>query len=220
MPKFIRPSNALVTLVLTVATASSGGCSSRVADSFYVENATLVERNIHGSMRQSGSLERAGSVGKELVLSGHRIIAGEGTVIAYREFDRGHMLLPDQAQFAKLTILVPVSLREKEVVLILGEQKGVIAYWSRGASNYPGKSGCHGYASDGKVRLTQRQDDQLLAEVSLKFNLVSPGGWKKECGPFDFNDQLIIEKRNVQDLTTWEGKLGTHPYDESIRRAN
>lgn len=212
-----RSCDTIVVLISALITVGTAGCSTRGVDSFFVDKAALVELKTHDSMRLPGSLERSGAIGKELVLSGHRITSGEGMVIAYREFSSGLVFRADQAQFAKLTVFLPFLVHEKEMFLNLSEQKNIIAYWSKGSSNFPGKSGCHGYTSGGTIRLTKKDQDQFLVELSLQFNLVSPGGWKKECGLFDFNDPLILKEINLPNLTPWEGKRGEHIYDESMR---
>ena len=217
MSRYSRPSYALALGILALAGLSGVSCSSRASDSFFLEKAALAEIQTHVSLRQSSSLERSGALAKEFVLSGHRIVSGDGTVLALREFTGGSIFSPDHGRFWKLTIFLPFPIDDNEVSINLDTGNPIIAYWSQGSSNFPGKSGCHGYASGGQMKLKKQSNSQLSTELALRFDLVSPGGWKKECGPLPFNDKLVLGKRDVQSLTPWEGKPGAHAYEESIR---
>lgn len=193
------------------------GCALRQVDSFYLDRAAMSEVDLHKSAKQAIALNKPPKTSSEFVITGHRIIDGSGTVIAYRAFSSGELFFVDQATFQKLTIFLPFSLSNDLTEVSLSEREDVIAYWSSGSSNFPGKTGCFGYVSNGRVRLSRITNTELSADLLITFDLVSPGGWKKECGRFVFNESMILKKRDVNALTPWEGTVGAHIYDESIR---
>ena len=177
----------------------------------------MAEMDLHKTTRQAIVLNKPTKIISEFVITGHRIMEGNGTVVTYRTFSPGGPFFVDQAAFQKLTIFLPFSLSNDLPEVNIGDREDMIAYWSNGSSNFPGKTGCFGYASGGRIRLSRISSTDLSAELFITFDLVSPGGWQKECGKFVFNENVILQRKDVNTLTPWEGTAGAHIYDESIR---
>jgi hypothetical protein len=142
-----------------------------------------------------------------------------GTVLAYRAFSTGVIPLVDQAGFEKLTIVVPDNLANTvQNKIVLSDGSEAIVFWSRGSSNFPGMSGCYGYAVSGSMTVTNKARDTIAADLDMILRSISPGGREEGCGTFAFKKALILDRKTVQQLTPWEGTSGSHIYDESIRK--
>ena len=189
-------------------------------DAFYVEHATLSHLKEHHTLRTTAiqgtrSTERI----EDFMLTGHRITADGALVLAYRTSSGRAISLVDQAHFEKLTILLPANF--SKVVgseTVFQDDSEAMAYWSKGSANFPGKSGCYGYGSSGSLTITGISTNSITAAIDLTIQSVSPAGWKSECEKLLFRKTLVFEKRLVQDLTPWDGTMGAHIYDESIKK--
>jgi hypothetical protein len=205
----------LITLLLLSLILSA--CQT---DSFYVENASLSELQDHRAAQPlvvRGT--RPAALKEYFGLSGHRIVPGIGTVLAYRAFSGGLIPLVDQGGFEKLTVVLPANFSKNVGENIsLSEGGKVIVFWSRGSSNFPGESGCYGYASSGSIIVATIARDTITADLDMILRSISPGGWEKECGTLAFKKTLTLDRKTVQQLTPWEGTSGSHIYDESIRK--
>lgn len=148
-------------------------------DSFYVENANLSELQSHRAMQAvvvQGA--RPSAVKDYFGLSGHRIVPGVGTVLAYRAFSGGLIPLVDQGGFEKLTVVLPVNFSKNVGENIsLSEGGEVIVFWSRGPSNFPRTANCYGYASSGSIAITNTARDTIAADLDmLCIRSAQPGG--------------------------------------------
>ncbi len=194
-------------------------CGCQV-DSFYIENATLAEIEDHRLLRDSvvQKNERLGLANEYFVITGHRIISDGGIVFGHRLFSSGAIPLLDQASFQKLSIYIPFSVTDQRLNAIsIKENKDVFIFWSKGPSNFPRGSGCYGYATDGHVTFMRISDEEISAELNITIDTVSPGGWKKDCDRLELMKTISFKKKLASALTPWEGRQGTHVYDESIR---
>ena len=188
-------------------------------DSFYIERATFSQLDAHRMLRtkvlqDTRSPERI----EDFVLTGHRIATNDAMVLAYRTFSRGFIPFVDQSHFEKLTVLLPADF-SKVVggkIMFKGNSEA-IAFWSQGSANFPGKSGCYGYGSDGSFTISSIREDSISGAIDLTIRSISPAGWEKECGTYVFKKALVFSKKSFQQLTPWDGGLGSHIYDESIR---
>src|SRR5437016_6134971 len=151
----------------------------------------------------------------ELVITGHRVIEGDETVIGYRVWSRTLIPIPDMARFEKLTILLRTTNDEARFDV---EGDKVLAFWSEGGAAFWRQTGCLGYASHGFVRLERAKEEQVRVTVSLLFDLRSPHGWDKECGRRQVKKCFLVREKKVKDLTPWEGSAGATISDEAVRK--
>jgi hypothetical protein len=193
------------------------GCAHRRVDVFYVESASLSSLNAHESYRKALLAGNAVQIPKTFAVTGHRISSGTGTVLAYRAYAPGPIFRTDQGSFQKLTIYVPFSVSAPVSRLGLSREGGTVVFWSSGSSNFPGISGCVGYASAGSLRFDSIESDKIIAALGIEFKSFSPGGWEQDCKQFTFDKTLTFKRKDVHNLTPWEGAEGKHIYDESIR---
>ena len=210
------PGYAIRLITVLAVTLILSACQT---DSFYIENASLSELQDH---RAAQRLIYRGTTPEGLKdyfqLTGHRVVPGMGTVLAYRAFSRGVIPLVDQAGFEKLTIVLPDNLTNTvENRIVISDGGEAIVFWSRGSSNFP-RIGCYGYAVSGSITVTNKARDTLVADLDMILRSISPGGWEEECGTFAFKKALVLDRKTVQQLTPWEGTAGSHIYDESIRK--
>jgi len=207
----------MISSIIAISIFLLYGCTTTKVDSFFLENAAISNLNYHSMLKNSISEDSKLQPDDTFVITGHRIEEGDGVVIGYREFASGMIPLTDQATFEKLTIYLPLSLwiNKKEISLA---DEGIIAFWSNGASNFPGKSGCFGYASSGKVYISSVTNNEAHIDLNATFDLFSPGGWSGDCGKFSLHRKIALRKMIVSSLTPWDGSIGNHIYDESIRK--
>ncbi len=201
-------------ILFTLSVLFIAGCSAHRIDSFFVDSAALQKTELHSSIKKTIDQKQSIKIDDHFVVTGHRIVNGDGLVIAYRSY-YAKFLMPDQSEFQKFTIYLPNS-PESQQVINLGEDNGC-AFWSKGASNFPGKSGCFGYVTSGTIRIDSISQSEISADINVKIISVSPEGWQKECGSFVFKKNLLLQKRKVESLTPWEGSPGKHVYEESMR---
>jgi hypothetical protein len=193
-------------------------CSFRQVDTLYVEGAALEQLSVHDQIRQAVEQGQANRTQRDFfAITGHRIVPDGGTILAFRVFSRPTIPLVDQAGFQKLTIFIPFALTTEPVEITLSKRRDVIAFWSNANSNFPRRSGCYGYAADGSIHLVKRSPTEIVADLSLTFDLVSAGGWRGECSRLTFKKELVLEQKAVQYLTPWEGRPSSEPYEESMR---
>ncbi|NOS81045.1 MAG: hypothetical protein HOP32_05620 [Nitrospira sp.] len=216
---------ALIGIILGVFLPVISGCQ---VDSFYVDNASLSEISDHRLLRDKlinydeilslSKTEMRGLSKDGFSVIGHRIISDGGTVFGYREFSGGFIPLVDQGDFLKLTIYLPFLLTNQTPSrIVIKDSREVLVFWSRGSANFPDRSGCYGYASDGHINLSWRSSEEVEAELDVMIDSVSPRGWKEECQRFPLRKKFLFAKQLASMLTPWEGRRGNHIYDESIR---
>ena len=211
----IRQAVRFLVGIVVICTALFG-CTVRQVDWFLVEQASMAEASLH-QLAKGSKRNWFAKAQPEFVITGHRIAAGDGAIIAYRAFSHGMLPLVDQAQFKKLTIFLPFALSDRLIEINLAGEEKAIAFWSNGSSNFPGESGCFGYASGGSIRLKKITNEEVFVNLSLSFDLVSPTNLNEGCSHFEFKESLTLRKEKVTSLTPWEGAVGVHLYDESIR---
>lgn len=176
------------------------GCSS--TDRFFLVDATLRRARVHQEFKQS--IRTAAD--DALVLSGHEIVPGSDIVIAVRTFKRGISLLPDQAAYEKLTVVLPaVDVGEEARVEFRGESQA-IAFVSWGNSASPKITGCMGYPKAGSLVYELASPDRLRVEMDLDMTTVSPAQWAGECGQRRWRFSGEFRRKAIDQLSAWEGK--------------
>ncbi len=191
------------------------GCVRLKSNSFFIEGASMQNVELHEQACQAIITNKLPPIEREFVVTGHRISEGEGFIIASRIFNQSRWV--DQAEFEKLTIYIPAGLPLDGSNISL-RTSGVIAFFSTGSANFPGQTGCFGYASDGLVNVISHLPNQVSVRILAFFQLTSPGGWENDCGKFNYDQSLVLKRKDVKSLTSWEGAPGKHIYDESMMR--
>ena len=131
-------------------------------------------------------------------------------MFAYRKFTA--VPLVDQAGFQKLSIYLPFPLTDQTFSTVpIKANSTAIAFWSRGASNFPRRSDCYGYASDGYINLTRVSAEEVEADLNLTIDLSRRNSLEKEmCPLFVLRERISFTKKLIGNLTSWEGRPGTH----------
>jgi len=91
----------------------------------------------------------------------------------------------------------------------------VIGFVSTGSSAFPGASGCFGYIASGTIRYTREASGKLTSRIVFVARLQSPLGWKGDCSEFAFDKTIVLNSKNIGDLTPWDGAVGSHIYKET-----
>jgi len=189
----IKKINSLIIYLVFYGIISS--CSSVQTNGFFIKDAKLEQINKINKMNSQD--------GRMLTFhaSNHRITAGKGIVIGYREFDSGNKFVIDDEKYRKITIYF-IGKNE----LHLGEyeiNENVIAIYSKGASAWT-KSGSYYKIKEGKIFI-QKITKQF---IELKF-IWSNNLKKEESIKGEFTKIFFSE------LTPWLGKKGTNEYSET-----
>lgn len=195
----------------------AGGCAHVTSDNFFVPSSSLAEDWRHVSQEGEKSGKSPNPAGREFVVTGHRITAGEGTVLAIRRFNAGSPFLTDQASFEKLSISLPKSMTGEGDQFAFERTGSALAFYSSGSSNFPGGAGCFGYATDGHVRVIRRTTNSLVVHLDLHIPLTSPAGWKQDCTEKHIDQDMEFAVKPLDQLTPWDGRPGKHVYDETMR---
>ena len=201
--------------VLAVGALLSASCVT--SDRFLAEDAGPPDPRSHEEMRKRLVESQTLGSSYEFAVTGHRITRGAGTVVATRSYRRGIPLLTDQGGFEKLTVFLPGEVASSSRVRI-GDRDGVIAFYSKGSSAFPGSSGCIGYAKAGTLEVDGASTNGAVhVTMDLDFDLYSPQGWAGDCGEMRLHTEGAFPRRAVSSLTPWEGGGGAEIHDESYR---
>lgn len=200
------------------------------ATSFFVEKASLSDIDSHEIARRGLITQNIAkssdtktlfvtgdkAIHEDFVIAGHRIIEGEGTVIAIRTF----FIIPfwpnpvsDAETFEKVTILLPFSSFGDHGSVRVDDQD-VVVYWSGGQSAFP-RAGCLGYGTAGDIRYQRLSDSEVTVALNITFDAFT-GIFGEECRRSDIEEELTLQRKSVGELTTWEGRPGSHIYEESL----
>lgn len=195
------------------------GCAHVDEQSFYVRDASLQERARHDQLATTFVSKRThlGYEDKEFVVTGHRIGAGKGTVLAFRSFAPGSPLKVDQAGFQKITVFLPSRSISEGSEIHIPHPQGAMAFYSSGSANFPGGGGCFGYASAGSVRVLSIVNSDITIKADLQFRLSGPAGTAlSDCEDKRVQATYTAREIRVQDLTPWQGAAGKNIYEETI----
>ena len=213
------------TLAFLCVALSGVSCSNQQVESFYVnqqvqsfyvENASLADMAAHRQAMSFIRGEPSDPISNLFAVTGHRIGEGMGMVFAYRVFNTAEPIFLDSESFRKFTINIPNNVLNAEGEISLAKHRDIVAFWSDGASSFPGKSGCYGYAKGGSIRYDRLSDSMIWMTLDLDFDVISPRGWKGECGEFSIREVFEFSRIDLGSLTTWQGRPGDHIYDESM----
>lgn len=205
----------ICSLFMVVALAA---CTTE-SDAFFVSGATMAEPEIH-SVAQSEPLQNwRSNIGMKIGVSGHRIVPGEGTVIAFRS-QRSNLLVMDSASFEKLTIFIDKPLPGKTGVIRLGENGRAFAFWSVGDAISAPDADCVGWASEGLVEYQRASANEVAFDIRMRIRTVELSSIHIHhipCRAFSFERETTLSEKNVLTLTPWEGRPSEDIIDEVFR---
>ena len=189
------------------------GCWFPRSSSFYVERADLQEPGIYTAAEIQHSLTAPDSDGTEYIpVRGHRIAPGTARIIAYRWWSPGNPLIIDDEHFEKISIRLPRSTGPASGAFAIGDP-GVVVTYTDGGSAWP-RSACFGEATRGSVRYRSLGGHLLKVTLEAEGELHGMSS-RAQCGSFNISRTLNAKSRNVNTLTPWDGRPGTHIYDET-----
>lgn len=213
MPKLIRQFLCLATLI------GVHGCAHVDEQWFYVTGASLQESGRHRDLSKAFATKDTQPLSyddREFIVTGHRIKAGDGTILALRSFAPGPLLGVDQASFLKVTSYIPRTKLLPGVEIRVPDADGTIAYLSTSSSNLPGETGCFGYASQGSIKVNSVSESDVAVTIDLQFRLASPLGFSGECGDRRVQGTYVVPRLQLQQLNPWQGIVGKTLYEETI----
>ncbi|MCU9951621.1 hypothetical protein [Pseudomonas sp. PDM13] len=205
-----------------IITASAFGltltaCSSQQIDSFYVENGSMAElvkiETIEQKQKNALSLTPKE---REVIFTGHRIREGNDVILAVRYFSYTNFL-HDSATYKKLTISVPPLPNSQKGEAINYNFSDISGFLSSSSSVFPGSNGCYGQPVGGNISVQRLPKEKILLTLNLNFSQSSPTDWKEECTSKAIREKFILQRKDVKNLTPWEGAPGAHAYEETTR---
>ena len=190
-------------IALLGAASFAAGCAS-VEQSSVIHNVDLQFRIHHEKQLERVATGAAPSRlrfdDRRFVLNGHRIVRGEGDVLAIRREDSGVPWRTDQASFRYLTIYFPKGQFRTDAPIRFGHRDGPLAFFSRGSLNMPGTNGCYGYGKRGTVTLHKLSGEVFRASLDLTVVLTSPLGFQSECGTEEIRWEADAREVGVAEL--------------------
>ncbi|UPG87962.1 hypothetical protein L2Y94_13410 [Luteibacter aegosomatis] len=135
----------------------------------------------------------------------HRIGPGRGYVIAERQYWPSKKT--DDDAFEKLTMYF-VSKPLPGSVFELPSEK-VAVFFSSGPSSFPGKHGCYGAASGGRVEVTNISERSVGVKIDVSMDMKSPLGWQDECKQTRLRKQVDAKLIDFSELDFWHGKIAS-----------
>lgn len=199
-------------LILILTLLLQAGCSLLGYRTLYIENAALTDPTMYDAELKNVSEKGKASDKDFLPVVAHRICNGTGTAIAYRKWSPGSWFIIDDEGYEKITIYIPHIL-EKEGNIILGTNTGTISIIASGGSAWP-KTGLIGVAQKGSIKYKRTSSHEIEVEIDLVVNLYNIS-WN-ELGPSrHFHEQVTLKKKDIHSITPWEGREGSHIYDET-----
>lgn len=150
---------------------------------------------------------------RELQFACHRIVPGQGVVIALREYKRSRKV--DGAMFKKLTVLLREWPADSATISI--GSSGVKVFYSVGPAAFAGKKGCFGLATKGTVSVTLERgvaSIKVRADVPVR----SPLDWKGDCDrPILIDTAFSARKADMLELDAWDGRprQADSPFEEA-----
>ncbi len=179
------------------------GCGWRGYQAFYVEHAALENPFLYKNMIKELRENKHGNGNANMPVMAHRIVPGEGVVIAYRSWSPGSIFVVDDESYEKMTIYMPGSL-PSEGEIKLEDNPNIITVYVLGGSAWP-KHGCYGTATKGVLHFTPESLERMQAEVSFQADLTNAFSGDS-CEQIIFNKKFTIHKKLIKDLSPWEGR--------------
>lgn len=152
---------------------------------------------------------------RRFMVHAHRITPGSGTIYAHRFYTNGDVLSIDDEGYKKITIWTATGLPVEKLKLTLGDDQDALVIYSAGGSAWP-DIGCSGYVSSGTVVVEPSTFDY---EIKLRGTLhaVPPSKHDPRCEGKVVDVAFRAKTIHHEELSTWLGAGGDHPYDETYR---
>lgn len=145
----------------------------------------------------------------------HRIKQGKGVVLAYRWYSNGDIFAIDDEKFEKITIWLSNAVLQNNMKVTFGDTSRIIGVYTKGSSAWP-QAACSGYITSGEL-IINRSVSGYRVNISGQL-LPTPSSISgKWCSPQKIDKEFIAKKIEHVNITTWLGKPGKHPYDETYR---
>ncbi len=214
--------------VISPFNAEARSLDRRLWSAFYVEKAVISNIDTHKKLRavlRSKSFTRGYGyllrdkdfeIDEYFVATGHRISPGEGTVFAARVFE-GYAGVPpitDQEAFEKLTVFVPSSISDGAGKVVMSSDE-VVAFSSAGNSVFVGEGACFGYATGGRLWYERISQSELVVDIDIRLQLFPGTVGPRECPDVSLKQRLVFFKKEIDDLTAWDGRPGESIYHET-----
>ncbi|WP_125361696.1 hypothetical protein [Stenotrophomonas sp. 278] len=193
--------NRIIGLSTVFAIIFAGNAVAKDKDAFYVEGAVSI---VDGCLEVST---------RELQFACHRIVPGEGLVIALREYARSRKV--DGSTYKKVTVVLREWPVDSATVSI--GSSDVKVFYSAGPAAFAGKRGCFGTATKGTVSV-ELEKGVASIKVNAEVPVRSPLDWKGDCDqPIVIDTAFSAHKRNLLELDAWHGnpREGDSPFEEA-----
>ena len=199
---------------LMLAFVACAGCHAfGRTDRLLLDHATLAEPSLYQQVHDPTVLEKMRrEEAKTVPVRGHRIISGNGTVIAYRTWSPGSLLAIDDEHFEKITIFLPDALPTAAVEYHIGDASGVVLAYTVGSSAWPALA-CFGSARSVNLRLTPSWFGRMHVDVQFVADLQNVMHWA--CPSGSVHKEFTVSHGAVSSLTPWLGRAATHVYAET-----
>lgn len=173
----------------------------------YIPRAESADAALLEATRQALANGRTPATVATVALAGHRLVSGEGAVIAYHHVwglsEPGQY--PPEAGFEKLTIFLAAPLEGESGTVELGVKSGSFAFWSTGQSNPPWDMACIGYATEGRIGY-RRNRDRMDMDLSMRIRPVHAESVETgSCEPVDIRTRASAWIGSTDHLNAWDG---------------
>lgn len=173
----------------------------------YIPRVDAADPDAHAAARGVMAAGDVPVAADTVALAGHRIVRGDGAVIAYqhawglREPDQ----YPPEAGFEKFTLYLAAPLAGASGSITLGDESGAFAFWSTGPANPPWDNACIAYATEGRVDY-RRKGEQMELNLALEMQPVRAGtGQPAGCEPVRIKQRVSAHIGEVDYLNAWRG---------------
>lgn len=141
----------------------------------------------------------------------HRVKAGSGIVIGYRWYSNGDVNAIDDETYEKMTILLGEQSQFSQEKFKISHNVRVISI--RGGAAWP-TSACIGELTSGDVAIREI-GREIEVTVLGRFIPVPIRISSSYCEEKQMNMTFVAKGVNVNELSTFQGTPGEHPYDET-----
>lgn len=185
-------------------------------DTFYLLNASFRNPNYLHELDRRLTEESAYDVLHETPsVYAHRLKRGKGIIFGYRwYFDRYPDAIDDE-EFKKITIWLPEIPSDPVSTFDLSNGKSVIAVYSEGGSAWPSDV-CSGYLNAGSLAI-RKKSGAFVVTLDGALTPAAVGVFPELCRPKSVAIEFEATELKFDQLTTWLGKRGRHPYAETYR---
>lgn len=186
-------------------------------DTFYIRDAEFDNPNFLHDLQER--LKKEGSrnaLYETPTVFMHRIKQGKGLIIGYRWYTSGSTAIDDES-FKKITVWLPTSPHEDVNIYDLSDRSKAVIAFTQGGSAWPDRA-CAGHLNRGEMQIVSHDDKYSIAiNGMLKQEALGTTLAKYPCDSKSISIDFPANEIAHDDLTSWLGKAGDHPYAESYR---